>query len=120
MIDTLSSSVQGVLLLFLATILFIFMVTNLTGILIQYYFLKHEIEEIDNDDLQVDLLQALNSKRVVFFKRLLYHHERDFFDERKTYSKLIRYRLGLSNQLTYKPKIIDREEVGYARETIVN
>lgn len=109
------NNITSFLLTIFSVILVIVVAINITGIAISHYFLKEEINEIMDEDFKVDLLQSLDSIKDVFLKRVLYHKEEDFFSDKKSYNKLIRYRIHDSCNLfpTSQVKKIVVEEGDY-------
>ncbi len=115
--DVVTPVLQGIIVL-IGIVLTVLVTTNFTGIIIHYFFLRHEIEEIEDDDLQVDLLQSLDAIFIIFFRTIILHNESDFFNDRKVFRKLIKYRLGNSSYTKKKDNLIvfEPEEEIYAKE----
>lgn len=83
--------IQDILIPLIITILSILITTNFIGILVHYYILKHDIQDIHDNNLKIDLLQSLRPIYKIFFRRVLYHKDSDYFSSIKDHRKFCRY-----------------------------
>lgn len=64
---------------------------NLTSICINWYLVKSDIEDILEKEVKVNLLHSLRPLYKVFFKRVIYHSDSDYFSCEKDYKTFINY-----------------------------
>lgn len=83
--------IRDILIPAIVTLIVILIVTNITSILIHWHIVKSDIEDIHDKNLKVELLQSLKDKHKIFFRRILYHKDSDYFSSEEDYNKYMVY-----------------------------
>lgn len=78
--------------LFIVFILLVILIAvNLTSICINWYLIKADVEDIPDRDVKINLLHSLKPLHKVFFRRVVYHQDSDYFSCEKDYKTFITY-----------------------------
>lgn len=95
---------------FLIAMLIVLLLFTFVSAIFEYYFLKFEIEGLDDKWLQVNLTYYLRGFLEVWINKPIHWHEEDFFADSTEYKKLLDYRDDHSNYNLKEGRTISIEE----------